>query len=303
LVFSSRKRAGVCKTHDLRDIRYPSGLDLTRAAADADTMSPIGQPPVVDDIVASLRGELADELAGIYLYGSMVVGGFEDDVSDVDLIAVTTVDASQLDLTKLGRMHDELVQIHSAWEDRIEIVYVGAATLRRYREGGPVAVISPGESLHLVDGADLWLQNWYLARLTSAALVGPARETMFPAISLDEFVAAVARYATEVKDRSLDSMGPGSRAYTVLTMCRAVRTVSTRNPCSKQEGATWTGRRYPEWRALIDGALTCRASGGRRGFDDPQTTFDAALFVRQIADEIAEIAASNDQIQGRSRAT
>jgi hypothetical protein len=260
-------------------------------------------PPVVDDIVASLRGDLADELVGIYLYGSVVVGGFEDDVSDVDLIAVTTVDASELDVAKLGRMHDDLVRRHPDWEDRIEIVYVGAATLRSFREGGPVAVISPGQPLHLVDGADRWLQNWYLARLTATALVGPPREVIFPRISLDDFVAAIARYVAEVKDRSLDSMRPGSRAYTVLTMCRALRTVSTRSPSSKQEGAAWTAGRHPEWDALIKEALTCRSSGGRHGFDDPQTTIDASLFVRQIADEIAQIGASNDQVQGRPRGT
>jgi len=260
-------------------------------------------PAIVDEIVASLRRALADPLAGIYLYGSAVVGGFDEGVSDVDLIAVTRDDASRLDLASLGRMHDELAGRHPDWKDRIEIVYVGEPTLRTFRGGGPVAVISPGEPLHLVDGANLWLQNWYLARLTSTALIGPARETMFPKVSVDEFVAAVARYAAEVKDRSLDSMGPGSRAYTVLTMCRALRTVSTRSPCSKQEGAAWTVRRHPQWNALIEEALACRESGGRRGFDSGPTTIEASVFVRQVAAEVARISGSSDQIPDRARKT
>jgi predicted nucleotidyltransferase len=250
-------------------------------------MSAPAKSAVVDDLVTGLRAALGDQLVGIYLYGSAVVGGFDNDISDLDLVAVTTVDASQLDLANVGRVHDDIVRLHPMWKDRIEVVYVGESTLRSLTEGGPVAVISPGEPLHLTDGADLWVQNWYLARTTSIALDGPARESIFPTISLDEFITAIGRYAAEVKGRNLSSMIAGGRAYTVLTMCRALATVSTGRPCSKQEGAAWMRGRHPEWDFLVEAALACRASG--RGFDDPETIAEAESLVRAIANEIALI--------------
>jgi streptomycin 3"-adenylyltransferase len=245
---------------------------------------------VVDDLVAALRAGLADQLVGIYLYGSAVVGGFDEGVSDVDLIAVTAVDANRLDLEDLRRVHDDVVRRNPEWEDRIEVVYVGESTLHSFRKGGPVALISPGESLHLTEGAELWIQNWYLARSTSVALDGPSRESVFPTVSLDEFVSAVALYAAEVKGRDLKSMAAGSRAYTVLTMCRALATVSTQRPCSKQGGALWVRRRHPQWDSLIEAALVCRLSGGRRGFEDPAVVAEAERVIGQIADEIARVA-------------
>jgi hypothetical protein len=246
-------------------------------------------PAVLGDLAYGLRDAVGDELVGLYLYGSVVTGGFDPEASDIDLVAVTKTDASSLNISRLRRVHADLVALNPNWADRIEVVYVGEATLRSFRDGGPLAVISPGEPLHVVEGADLYLQNWYLVRLTSVALIGPAREEVFPAISSDEFVAAVARYAGEVSRRSVASMSPGMRAYTVLTMCRALRTVSTHAPSSKKDGAESCRQRHPEWAPLIDAALACRLSGGRQGFDDPESIRYVEAFVRAIADEIAGI--------------
>ena len=244
-------------------------------------------PAVLDDLVVRLRQALDDELIGLYLYGSLVTGGFDAHASDIDLVAVTTTPASLLDLTRLRRVHDQVVEIHPEWANRIEVAYIGEGTLRSFRAGGPLAVISPGEPLHLIEGADLYLQNWYLVRLTSTALSGPPPEETFPTISADEFVAAVAAYADEVRTRSVTSMAPGMRAYTVLTMCRALQTVSTRAPSSKQVGAMTTRERHPEWTTLIDAALACRESGGRRGFDTAESVAQVERFVRVIANDIA----------------
>ena len=244
-------------------------------------------PAVLDDLVVRLRQALDDELLGLYVYGSLVTGGFDPHASDIDLVVVTTTPASALDLDRLRSVHDEIAKIYPGWVDRIEVAYIGEATLRSFREGGVLAVISPGEPLHLIDGANRYLQNWYLVGLTSVTLSGPAREDIFPTISVDEFVAAVALYADEVRSRSVASMAPGMRAYTVLTMCRALQTISTRAPCSKQEGAATTRERHPEWGSLIDAALACRASGGRRGFDTAVFVAQVERFVSIIANDIA----------------
>jgi len=181
---------------------------------------------------------------------------------------VTGCPADDLDLDRIDDALTRLQRLDPAWVGRIEIVHVGEGTLRSFRDGGPLLVISPGEALHLTERADLWTENWYLARRTSLAVYGPAPATIFPRVSTPEFLDAIARYAAEVRARDLGAMSPGGRAYTVLTLCRALRTVAIRSPGSKRQGARWVRKRRLESAPVIDAALACRASGGKRGFAD-----------------------------------
>jgi predicted nucleotidyltransferase len=255
---------------------------------------------LLDDLVASIQAVLGDDLVAICLYGSYVSGGFDPGVSDLDLVAVSAADVDRIDLGGLERMHRDFVGRHPEWVDRIEVVYVGESALRSFRTSpGPLAVTSPGEPLHLRDEPLVdWLQNWYLILETGVTLVGPPAATLIPPITWSEFVDAAARYATEVSSRSLGAASPGSLAYAVLTMCRANMTVAAQQHGSKQEAAAWTRQRLPEWAWLIDGALTCRLSQGRVGFDDERTRAAAQIFVRTVATEITGPAKSSG---GRER--
>ncbi len=237
-----------------------------------------------------IHAHLGHQLVGLYLYGSAATGGFDPHASDVDLVAVTVSELGVLDLADLERMHAAFVTCHPVWEDRIEVAYVGQATLRTFRAGGALAVISPGEPLHRRDDANLWLQNWYLVRETGITLYGPDPSSLVPPISHAEFLASLARYADEVCQRDVRSITPGARAYTVLTLCRAWRTLATGTPCSKQEGAAWARVQVPEWAWLIDAALACRLAGGTTGFADEPTLVATDTFMQRVAAEIEEIA-------------
>jgi hypothetical protein len=142
--------------------------------------------------------------------------------------------------------------------------YVGRATLEAFRTSpGSLAVISPGEPFHVRDDRVAeWLQNWYLLRETGVPLYGAEAAATVPPIAWAEFVAATVRYADELRNRSRLGAGGGVLAYTILTLCRALRTVRTQTHGSKQEAAAWTRERMPEWAPLIDAALECRLSRG-----------------------------------------
>jgi hypothetical protein len=236
-----------------------------------------------------VRGALGDDLVGLYLYGSSVSGGFDPGVSDVDLVAVTSSEVQGIDLAMLERMHRRLVVRYPDWTDRVEVVYIGRATLHSFRtSAGSLAVISPGEPLHVREDRVVdWLQNWYLIRETGVTLYGADAATIVPPVAWSEFVAATVRYAEEVRSRSRVGAGAGALAYTILTMCRALRTVQAQTHGSKQEGATWARERMPDWAWLIDAALDCRLSRGTLGFHDEQSRTDAEIFITLLADEIS----------------
>jgi len=244
-------------------------------------------------LASEIQGVLGDDLVGLYLYGSSVTGGFDPGVSDIDLVAVTSPEVEALDLAGLEQMHRRFVSRYPEWSDRLEIVYIGRATLESFRTSpGSLAVISPGEPFHVRDErvAD-WLQNWYLVRETGICLYGADAAAIVPPIAWTEFVAATVGYADEVRNRSRLRAGGGDLAYTVLTMCRALRTVRTQTHGSKQEAAAWTRERMPEWVWLIDTALTCRLSRGTIGFEDEPSRAAAETFIAVLADEILEATA------------
>jgi predicted nucleotidyltransferase len=244
-------------------------------------MEPVG----LDELVAGIQSVLGDELVGIYLYGSYVTGGFDEGVSDLDLVAVTVLDADRLDLTGLERMHSAYEIGHPEWMNRVEVAYIGRDTLASFRfSDGRLAVISPGEPFHLKDDRALeWTQNWYLVREGGVALFGPPPDALIPPISWSEFVGATRRYVTGLAASQLEDFSPGYLAYAVITMCRAEHTIVTQTHASKQVSAVWAEHRHPKWAPLIDAALRCRMSGGRVGFDDQAARSDAVRFIRILA--------------------
>lgn len=243
---------------------------------------------VAEALAASIQGMLGNDLVGIYLSGSMVTGGFDPGVSDLDLVVVTAIEADRIDLAGLERMHREFVQQRPDWSDRIEAVYIGHRTLRSFRTSTDrLAVISPGEPLHLRDDAAmLWLQNWYLIRETGLALAGPAASEIVPAIRWREFVDATTRYARDLSTRIEGEVSSGGLAYALLTICRAYMTARTDRHVSKHEAAALVSELVPESAWLIEAALRARSSRGTTGFDDSRTQAAARELIRILVTEM-----------------
>jgi predicted nucleotidyltransferase len=116
---------------------------------------------LVQELTSGIGAGLGEGLVGLYLYGSSVSGGFEAEVSDIDLLVVTSRDVSEIDFADLEAVHRHFVERHPAWNDRLEIVYVGRGTLRSFRGGGCLAVISPGEPFRIRDGAELYCRTGF----------------------------------------------------------------------------------------------------------------------------------------------
>jgi predicted nucleotidyltransferase len=212
-------------------------------------------PPQVEDLVARIRDDIREAagsaLAGLYLFGSLVAGDFDVDVSDIDLIAVLTSDPSDDLLARLGRMHDALASGNPVWAGRIEVIYVSAAALSRWWEGiARMAVISPGEPFHVVEGGPDWVLNWYPARKSAITLFGPPVETFIPPISREAFQSAVRQHIRRFPSRVSDRDSLPGQAYAVLTMCRGWYTLCVGDQSSKVVAAAWAQREFPEWAPL-----------------------------------------------------
>ena len=242
-------------------------------------------PPPAEELVARIRAAIQEAagsaLAGLYLVGSLVVGDFDVDVSDIDLIAVLTSDPSDGLVVRLGRMHDALASENPLWAGRIEVIYVSAVALSRWWEGiARLAVNSPGEPFHVVEGGPDWVLSWYPARESAITLFGPPVETFIPPISREAFEAAVRQHLRLFPSRVRDGDSLPAQAYAILTMCRGLYTLSVGDQPSKVVAAAWAQREFPEWAPLIRSALAWRKGGvaaGDRGASEIQR------FVAEIA--------------------
>lgn len=236
--------------------------------------------PPVREVLASVRDAIVaatgPALAGLYLCGSLVAGDFDPDVSDLDLIAILSRSPSDELGSALRDMHAGLAARYPRWQGRIEVVYVGADDLVNYRAGIPrMAVISPGEPFHLVEGGPDWVVTWYPARQIGIALVGPPIAWVLPDIPRSEYLDAVRDYVRGFAERVDDDASRGSQAYAILSVCRGLYTIRTGARLSKRRAAAWAAREYPEWAGLIEAALAWRDAQWMAANADGSATVEA----------------------------
>src|SRR5690348_14435156 len=105
----------------------------------ADTVQPLDQ-----HLCAAIQRELGSQLAGLYLFGSLVLGDFDPRRSDIDLLALTTEPLSDDQVAGLARMQDAFIAAQPQWAERLEILYLSLDILATFKtQPGPVARISP----------------------------------------------------------------------------------------------------------------------------------------------------------------
>lgn len=235
---------------------------------------------------ARLRETLGAKLLGLYLYGSLVWGDFDERRSDVDMLAVLDGDITDCELASLEAMHDAFAREYPAWRDRIEVQYNAADALAHWWEPRRMANISPGEPLHIITSGEDWLTNWYFVQDYGVPLWGPPADRFIPPIAKREFLRAV--YDHAMQWRTYVEGTRGSRpyqAYAMLTMCRAYCTLSTGEQVSKQAAARWVREALPMCAADIDAALDWRENADERM--DAAASFERArAFVTAMSDRV-----------------
>ena len=169
-----------------------------------------------------------------------------------------------------------------------EIIYVSENTLQTFKtRRSPIAVIHPGEPLHMRDAGKDWLINWYSVQEKGRTLFGPSPKTLIAHITREEFIQAVRDYANAF--RSQINGLRGRPAYEILTICRAYYTYKNGEQTSKKRAAQWTAKEFPQWSALIENALKWRQIWRDNQVDDEETLPETKRFVHFIIDQINDI--------------
>ncbi len=247
--------------------------------------------PDIDKLLSSLLYQMQQildkNLIGLYLYGSLVTGDFDEEISDVDLLAATASDIDAQEFDQLQKMHNDFVSHHPQWDNRIEIAYLSVVALKTFRSRvSKIAIISPGEPFHVKEAGKDWLINWWVIREQGVPLFGPSPTTLIDPISKAEFLQAVPAQAQAWGEWVNHMHHRKSQAYAILTLCRALYAYKNGEQVSKKQAARWTQAHLPPWASLIQTALAWRNDRGEEEVDHEASFPETVRFVHFVIEQI-----------------
>lgn len=220
-------------------------------------------PEAAEQLIATLRAaiqaQLPDNLVGLYLRGSLVMGDFQPETSDVDLLAVTERRVSDAEFARLLDLHNTIAQSDNPFATRFEIAYIDRASLRRYQPAQRFPTLGQGETLVWAEHGSNWILERWMVREHGIALLGPPPQTLIDPIEPAQMVDAVRDRLQDWVEWASDTNDPEwhwprrHKAYVVETMCRVLYTLAHGEIGSKPQSVLWACQDLPEpWRSLVE---------------------------------------------------
>lgn len=215
---------------------------------------------LINEILSHQKRILGDKMVGLYLYGSLAQGDFNESISDIDLLCAITSGLDKNEFDMLLQMHKDLEMRNKEWIDRIEVQYLSLSGLQTFKtQSTPMASISPGEPFHEVSAGSDWLINWYMVSKNGITVFGLKPELILPPITNEEFVDTVKNQINTWPERITHiSKQKGTQAYAILTLSRAYYSVKHKEQVSKIKAAKWMMKQFPTYSSLIQQALEYR---------------------------------------------
>ena len=246
---------------------------------------------LLDALLAGAKRALGDNLLGFYLRGSLALGDFDPETSDIDTLVVTQRPVSDAQFDALAALHDRIAAGNNPYSDHFEVSYIDRASIKRF---------APGERRHPMMsshneppfGRHEHGENWALERWTvrehGVALLGPDPKTLIDPISPEELLRAArarlpgwARWAAH-PDNPEWLPRRSHQAYVVETMCRALHTLALGEVSTKPQAVAWALETLAEpWRSLVRRSQAWRADDA----DDASTVPEVLRFVRWAASQ------------------
>jgi hypothetical protein len=129
---------------------------------------------VLAEFRASIQAILGSRFVGMYLYGSLALGGFDPHGSDIDFLVATAGELPGDLFDALSEMHRGFDAGGSPWAGRVEAAYIPAHVLRDGHSGKTrYPQIEKGEKLALAPLEVGWPFQFHSLREHRLVIAGP----------------------------------------------------------------------------------------------------------------------------------
>lgn len=245
----------------------------------------------LDEICAGARAILGDRMIGMYVHGSLAIGDFDPERSDIDFLIVTADPLSEKHLSAIAAMHARIAATGLKWSTNVEGSYFPAQALRLHDPSDARHPALRTDGSFGIDGhCSEWIVQRHVIREKGIVWSGPDPETLIEPISSRELRRAVIRLLHEWWEPQLTEpfrlADSEYQAYAVLTMCRALYTIRHGTVVSKPVAGQWAKKELDKrWAALIDLALAWRHGVS---MEEMSSVIDFIRFTLGAVDRLAE---------------
>jgi predicted nucleotidyltransferase len=225
----------------------------------------------VNIILHRLRSDaesiLGEQWVGMYLYGSLSLGDFNPQTSDVDFLVVTKDDLTPETITALQAMHRRLAESNLPFATQLEGSYIPQSALRQH---DPDHSHHPylnshdnhdeqGVVLRVEDHGSDWDIQRHIVREHGVVIAGPSPKTLIDPITPRTIQNGVKVLLYGWWQEMLNSPlleQADYQAFAILTMCRMLYTFEHGTVVSKPVAAQWAlSSLEPRWAWLIEWAV------------------------------------------------
>jgi len=207
---------------------------------------------------AELPRIIPDNLIGIYIYGSISYGAFEENRSDVDVAAIIKRPFSPDEFKKLSDWYKTDSLAVSPWLKKLEMDFINVDDVLTPKNEIFTSRFASGELKEKVKfaGALMNLENLKSCGIT---LFGEAPEIFIPEINAELLSDALADKFKCLKENifAWEKIDLWNQVYVVVQLCRVVYVLENNGkPVSKKSAAEWCEKNLPDqFRPMISVVL------------------------------------------------
>ncbi len=221
---------------------------------------------LLDNIAAHCKEIFGSELVGVYLHGSMAMGCFNPDKSDIDLIIVIEGDIS--DRQKMSFMEGIVKLNEKAPAKGLELSVVKRKYCSPFRYPTPFELhFSPVHLQWFLDSPQNYIENmkgedkdlaahFTIIHKCGIVLYGEPVDDVFGPVPRDNYIDSI---FADIENAEQDI--PEDPVYYILNLCRVLAFLKGGICVSKEEGGKWGIKNLPaEYRTVISDAMESYAT-------------------------------------------
>ena len=218
---------------------------------------------VIDAFIAVAKEIIGEQLTGIYLHGSLAMGCFNPEKSDIDLIIIIEDNIS--DEQKMKFMKQIVDLNRQAPAKGLEMSIVLRQYCNPFLYPTPFELhFSPAHLKWFSDASQDYIQNmkgddkdlaahFTIIRQYGVTLYGEEIENVFGEVPQKDYIDSIWEDVREAREEILEQP-----MYITLNLCRVLAFCRDGLCLSKQEGAKWAMEHLPaEYTPIISEALMC----------------------------------------------